>query len=182
MPTIKARYPTWFPQLPSIGGLKYYAGVRLGKMISVSVSPEYQQASALGGNRRIFSSAAVALNISSLTLEAFESMFGSKDTGDDELSDALSVSKRGGLAYITGEQVDGRRFWRVHLLRDVTFIPPSESAVTYNGQVTFTTPSISGTAWPDYMAGKWRERKDFDDPDDAELALDLISSIGGLMK
>lgn len=179
MATIKARYPTWFPQEPAIGGLMYSSGVCLGKMISVSVSPEYQQASALGGGRRIFISAAVALNTSQLTFEAYKSMFGGAGA-NGELSDLLGISKRGGLAYITGEQEDGHRFWRVHLLRDVIFIPPSESAVTFNGQVTFTTPSLSGTAWPDYIAGKWRERKDFNALAVAEAALNLIDSNGGL--
>ena len=65
-------------------------------------------------------------------------------------------------------------------VRGLKFIPPSESAVTFNGQVTFTTPSISGTAWPDYIAGKWRERKDFNALADAEAALNLIDSNGGL--
>lgn len=181
MATIKARYPTWFPQQPAIGGLAYDNGVRVGKMMSVSISPEFEQVSALGGGGSVFKRAGVALNTSCLPLAAYKAMFGGSGAAG-ELIDPTYSAARGGFGYITGELEDGCSFWRVHFLRDVVFVPPNESAVTLNGQVTFTTPSISGAAWPDYSEGRWRERKDVTALDEAVFLLESIGLGGRLIE
>ncbi len=152
MATIKARLPVWKAEDSE-------KGVSLGGMMSVSVAPTYEQTSRLGGNKLIFTGAAVSLNTSHLPLEAYKAMFDAATENDGEIADKIICGKRGAFFYITGELINGVPLWVLHKLNSVQFIPPSESAVTKGTQVSFTTPSLTGETRE--TGNTWRTRQYF---------------------
>lgn len=152
MATIKARLPVWKAENAE-------CGVSLGRMMSVSVAPTYEQTSRLGGSKLIFTGAAVSLNTTHLPMTAYKAMFDTGTEKSNELADKVICGKRGAFFYITGELIDGAPLWVFHKLNSVQFIPPAESAVTKGVQVSFTTLSLTGEARE--VNGTWRSRQYF---------------------
>lgn len=152
MATIKARFPVWKAEDAE-------CGVSLGRMMSVSVAPTYEQTSRLGGSKLIFTGATVSLNTTHLPMTAYKEMFDAGTENGSKLADKVLCGKRGAFLYITGELIDGEPLWVLHELKSVQFVPPAESAVTKGAQVSFTSPSITGEAKE--VGNVWRVRQYF---------------------
>ncbi len=148
----------------------YGAGAVVGKLMSVSVSPNFTQAGRLGKYALVFDNASIALNTTALPADASAAMFGDFA--------ALEQGVPGGFGYAEGVMDSGAVTYAVHWLRKVVFTPPPESAVSINGTtVSFSTPSIVGVAWDD-GSEQWR-----DDPATfatAAAAIDYLKTKAGI--
>lgn len=162
MATIGALYPVFAPIIRDSTSEKetvYGAGVIIGKMMNASTAPSFTVGSMLTNYKHRFEFAVVTLGTSEIPIAAGVAMFGYKQNGNT-LSDPIMTGIPGAFGYIEKKVINGKKKFVVWWIRRVVFTPPSESAVTKGESISFTTPSITGTA---IQEGKtWRDCSDFD--------------------
>lgn len=171
MATIGAAYPVFAPIIKEANSDKetvYGAGVIIGKMMNVSTAANFTVGSMLTNYKHRFEYAVVTLGTSEIPIVAGVAMFGYKQNGNT-LSDPIMTGIPGAFGYIEKKVIRGQKKYVVRWIRRVVFTPPSESAVTKGESVSFTTPSIIGTA---VREGKtWRDSSGFESLSEAKSYL-----------
>ena len=141
----------WISKLNGQTGL-YEKAFKCGEMVNTSVNPQYNTATLYGDNRkveevRMFKSADITLGVTRLPVQAAEIMFGHKILEDG--SEVLNTGDDGnyvGYAFIVQEMKSGSKKYRACLIYKAKF---NEGQADYESQaenLTFKTPSISGSA------------------------------------
>lgn len=130
----------------------YEKAFKCGELVNTSINPQYNTASLYGDNRkveeiRLLKTADITLGVTRIPVQAAEIMFGHKLLEDG--SEVLNTGDDGnyvGYAFITQEMESGAKKYRACLIYKAKF---NEGQVDYETQgenVTFKTPSITGSA------------------------------------
>lgn len=149
--TDRALFPVFTPN-------EHGEGVRLGKLMNVSVAERFLQLSALNNFRHIFNYAVVTLGSTYISAKAYEKAFGAYVT-ENQIIDQPLMGVPGSFGYIVRNVEDGNKKWCVIWIERITFAPPPDSAITKASSTTFVTPSITGIAQEDGTG--WRKKTDF---------------------
>lgn len=163
-------------------------GMILAKMMSCTVTPTQNKVEVYGDDDvaeqdNSVTGAAVALNTTYLPTEPAAYMFGSEYKKATETEPEQLISKDSDEApevaygYIDGHKQDGKKKFRVRIIPRVVFNQPAETSNTKGNTVTFTTPSISGTAKVDPVTGEWKHDYFFDS---AKAAVDFLKTTMGI--
>lgn len=158
--TDRALFPVFVPNA-------HGEGVKLGKLMNVSVAESFTQLSALNEYRQIFNYAAVTLGSTHISSKAYEKAFGAYVT-ENMIIDQPLMGIPGKFGYIKRDVEDGIKKWCVVWIERITFTPPPDSAITKASSTTFVTPSITGmsqengTGWrKKFFFETLREAKEF---------------------
>lgn len=141
----------WIARLDGKTGL-YEKAFKCGELVNTSINPQYNTSSLYGDNRkveeiRLLKTADITLGVTRIPVQAAEIMFGHKILDDG--SEVLNTGDDGnyvGYAFITQEMESGARKYRACLICKAKF---NEGQVDYETQgenITFKTPSITGSA------------------------------------
>lgn len=177
MATDRAAYPVFSPIIKASGDKKpprYGNGVVIGKLMNVSTAASYTVASELAKYKHRFEYAAVTLGTTEIPTLAAIAMFGYEQNAN-VLSEPVMTGIAGGFGYIRRERIDGVIKYCVPWIYNVTFTPPSDSAITKGATATFTTPSVTGTAVSEFP--KWRELFYFETFSEAKAFLNCKAGI-----
>lgn len=163
----------WIAELDAETGA-YKNAFKCGELVNTSVNPQYNTAPLYGDNRkveeiRLFKTADVTLGVTTLPAKASNVMFGHKVSEDgSETSNTSDENAYVGYAFITQEQVDGKKKYRACLLYKVKFNEGQEDYETQGENVVFKTPTINGSVLA-RDNGDWREKSPyFDSEGDAD--------------
>ena len=140
-----------------------------GKAIGITVTPSFAEASLYADDIQAeydkeFKYADVAMNTSTLPLEAHERMFGHKIGGNSESEinyNANDEQSYVGMGWISSEKIDGKRKYVGNFLNKAKFSEPSEDYSTKGDNIEYKTPSISGRALA-LDNGDWKKADSFE--------------------
>lgn len=158
-------------------GIIYGEMHTLGKMMSVKISPEYEDVKVYGDDQiaeevNVFKSAGIELGVTHLPTECESVIFGNlvnPETGkitDTEFDDGNYC----GFGFIICLKVKGKDIYRLYVIRKSKFTVPNDEFNTKGETISFQTPNISGKAYAP-IDGKWRERQEFTTAAEAISAL-----------
>lgn len=153
---------------------KYSGAFKCGEAVNTSVSPEYNEATLRGDNKEVrrkkkFKSAAVNLGVTYLPAQAGKVMFGHDVSEDNKTETSKSSDEANyvGYGFISEEtQAEGDVFVAC-ILHKVLFAEGENSYNTEGENITFATPTLSGTAAP-LADGTWRTKQVFDSEEEAD--------------
>lgn len=154
---------------------RYKNAFRCGELINTSITPQYNTASLYGDNRkveeiRLFKTADIAIGVTKLPVLAAKIMFGHRvDESGEEVSNAADKNRYVGYAFITREMASGVEKYRACLLYKVKFNEGQEDYETQGENLTFKTPTISGSVLA-LDDGSWRIKSPYFDTEDAAYA------------
>ncbi len=160
----------WVAELDTTTG-GYKNAFKCGELVNTSVNPQYNSASLFGDNRkveeiRLFKTADITLGVTTMPSKASDVMFGHKVNEDgSELSNTSDENKYVGYAFITQEQISGKKKYRACLIFKAKFNEGQEDYETQGDSVVFKTPTISGSALA-LDNGDWREKSPYFDTED----------------
>ena len=151
---------------------KYKDAFKCGELVNTSINPQYNTASLHGDNRkveeiRLFKTADITLGVTRIPVKAATIMFGHNLLEDG--SEVQNIGDDGnyvGYAFITQEMESGARKYRACIICKAKF---NEGQVDYETQgenVTFKTPTISGSALS-LDNGDWCIKSPYFDTEDA---------------
>ncbi len=162
MATDRAAFPVFAPITERSKENKpprYGNGVVIGKLMNVSTAGNYTVCSALARHRHRFEYGIITLGTTEIPLLAASVMFGF-ELNSNILREKDMSGIPGGFGYIKRERLNGKIKFCVPWIYNITFTPPSDSAITQGATPTFTTPSLTGTAVSEFPA--WRDLFYFD--------------------
>ena len=160
----------WIAKLNGKTGL-YEKAFKCGELVNTSINPQYNTASLYGDNRkveeiRLLKTADITLGVTRIPVQAAEIMFGHKLLEDgSEVQNTGDDGNYVGYAFITQEMESGAKKYRACLIYKAKF---NEGQVDYETQgenVTFKTPSITGSALSKDN-GDWRIKSPYFDTED----------------
>ncbi len=141
--------------------------LKLGEMIEIDVSPNFNEGSLYGDNAlceyvKEFKDIDVTLNTTTMPVKAYEILFGQKVTGDGEhiAANINDVSNYVGFGFVKGEMVKNVTTYFAVWLPKVKFTLPSEKCTTKGESITWGTPSITGKGTCD-GTGDWKKTDRF---------------------
>ncbi len=142
-----------------------------GKAINTTVTPNNNEGGVFADNQQTesvteFKNASVVLGTDRLPVKAATLLFGHKTQEDEtEVSNSDDASAYVGYGFITMEVLDGVKKYRACILHKVKFTEGEESYQTKGDSITFSTPSLSGTALAD-SKGNWRTKSPYFETED----------------
>ncbi len=155
------------------GNKQYANGFVCGEAITTEVNPTYAEGKLEGDNRVVinrkkFTHAAVTMGTTRLPKQAAPIIFGHQLMEDgQERSKVTDESRYVGYGFISKEQdPDGSIKHIAVVLYKVMFADSNNSYQTEGDNITFNTPSLSGTAIGD-DDGDWCTKKPFETEDAA---------------
>lgn len=159
----------------------YTNGFKCGEAVSTSVTPAYNEGSCYGDNKQTeyvkeFKNAAIEAGVTRLPLIAKNVLFGHSVDSDIEVSNTDDEANYVGYGFISSEAVNGKRQYGACVILKVLFAEGADSYTTKGDSITFSTPTISGTAIA-IGNGDWRKRKYFDTKEEAEAYIEGILNI-----
>lgn len=153
---------------------RYSDGFKCAKAVKFDCTPSYVSGSISGDDEvaeqeTAFKDAAVTLGTTDLPLEAADVCFG--HTVDKQTKKVIKKttdeSNNVGVGVIVPQVIDGQRSYVGFIVTCVKFQESAESFTTKGDSITFSNPSISGTAIAD-KDSQWEVKQAFTDPDEAE--------------
>lgn len=183
MPNFGLSHP-WVAEYVARG--RYRNSFRCGEAVTTSVTPKFSEGSLLADNKEVenvkeFKNAAVNIGVTQLPKIAAKTMLGHAVEEDGtEVSNTEDSTGYVGYGFITAEMEAGKKKYRACLLLKVKFAEGEESYETKGDNITFKTPSLSGTAIGD-EDGTWRIKSPkFDTEEEADKWIQV--QIGALEK
>ncbi|MCD8096992.1 MAG: hypothetical protein LUE31_02940 [Lachnospiraceae bacterium] len=145
----------------------YSDGFQVGEGMTVTIAPQYAEGSVYGDNHRVmykkkFKNANVTLGITRLPIEA-QSVFFGRTVGDDNevVRSSKDVENYVGLGCVSNkEDEDATVTYEAAWLHKVKFSDPGFDLETEGENITFKTPSLSGSAEA-FSTGEWVTTKEF---------------------
>lgn len=143
--------------LPTIAKLntntgKYSDRFKCGKATNTSVVPNYATGTLWADNRKAedvkeFKDATVTLGVDSMPIKASDVVFGHKVNEDGTISDrATDEGNYVGYGFVGREMKEGKKQYRGCILLKVKFQEGEESYSTKGDNITFGTPTLTGSA------------------------------------
>ena len=153
---------------------KYTNAFKCGEAVSTSVTPTYNEASLRGDNKEVrnkkkFKNAAVSMGVTHMPVKAKSVMFGHTVSEDEKTEESNSADEANyvGYGFISEETLGDDDVFVACILHKVIFAEGEEAYTTEGDSITFSTPTVSGTAIP-LKDGKWRTKQVFDTEEDAD--------------
>lgn len=150
----------------------YKDAFQCGKAVSTSITPNSNEASLYADNVQVeyvteFTNATLSLGVDRLPVQAAELLFGHSTTEQGvETSAGNDAGKYVGYGFVTAEMVDGVKRYRGCVLHKCKFAEGEESFTTKGDSITFSTPTLSGTAMAD-EDNNWRTKSQYYDTESA---------------
>lgn len=153
----------------------YKKGFQVGAGMTIQIQPQYAEGSVYGDNRRVkykkkFKNANVTLGTTSLPKESQEVMFGRTVGADGAVvSNGLTdEANYVGLGCYSVEEADddAEKKYTALWLCKVKFEDPGDDFETEGENITYKTPSLTGTAEM-LKNGEWRKKEQFDSEEEA---------------
>lgn len=143
--------------LPTIAKLntntgKYSERFKCGHAINTSIVPNYATGTLWGDNRKVedvkeFKDATITLGVDSMPVKASEVVFGHKVAEDGSISDrATDEGHYVGYGFIGREMKAGKKQYRACIILKAKFQEGEESYSTKGDNITFGTPTLTGSA------------------------------------
>lgn len=138
----------------------YSNGFRCGKAISTSVTPNMSTASLYADNSEAervdeFVNAAVGVGTDRLPAIAAHALFGHTVADGEETDKDGDANAYVGYGFYVSKMEDGKKTYNAVVLTKVKFTEGEESYQTKGDQITFQTPTLSGSATA-LSNGVWR--------------------------
>ena len=153
----------------------YSDGFKYSHAVSLSITPNYAEASLYGDDMQVeyekaFTNAAVSLGTTSTPIQAASTMFGHEvDTANSKvIYRATDDANYVGLGVIAPEKVDGENKFVALIVLSAKFADSAESYTTKGDSLAFNTPTIEGSAVAADDNGKWKVTQVFDTEAEAE--------------
>lgn len=153
----------------------YSDGFKYSHAVSLSITPNYAEASLYGDDMQVeyekaFTNAAVSLGTTSTPIQAASTMFGHEvDTANNKvIYKATDDANYVGLGVIAPEKVDGENKFVALIVLSAKFADSAESYTTKGDSLQFNTPTIEGSAVAADDSGKWKITRVFDTEAEAE--------------
>ncbi len=145
----------------------YSDGFQVGEGMTIQIAPQYAEGSVYGDNRRViykskFKNATVTLGVTRMPIEA-QSVFFGRTVGDDNevVRSSSDVANYVGLGCVANkEDEDSTVTYEAAWLHKVKFSDPGLDLETEGENITFKTPSLSGSAEA-LSTGEWITTKEF---------------------
>lgn len=152
------------PWIAKYSAGKYTDAFQCGKAINTTVTPNTVSAALFADNQQVedvneFSNATVVLGVNTIPAQAPEVLFGHKagTTEGEEVSNTGDSGSYVGYGFVVASMDAGVKKYQACFLHKVKFAEGEESYQTKGDQITFVTPSLSGTAYGDEN-GDWRTK------------------------
>lgn len=164
------------------GAKTYEDATALGKAVSMSITPNYNEASLYGDDAlaeydKYFKDADIVLGTTTIPIEMQKMMFGHTVSENQVSSNANDENNYCGVGIMSVEKVDGKTKYAAIFLYKVKFSEPSDEFTTRGDSIEYKTPSISGKASAE-DDGAWRETNVFDTESDAyDWILSMFASV-----
>ncbi|MBP5309635.1 MAG: major tail protein [Lachnospiraceae bacterium] len=153
----------------------YSDGFKYSHAVSLNITPNYAEASLFGDDMQVeyeksFTNATISLGTTSTPIEAASVMFGhTVDLANKKVTyKATDEANYVGLGVIAPEKVDGENKFVALIVLSAKFADSSEAFSTKADSLTFTTPTIEGSASAADDDGTWKITETFDDEASAE--------------
>lgn len=149
----------------------YSDAFKCGKAVNTTVTPNTNEGQLFADNQQTenvteFKNASVVLGTDRLPVQAGNVLFGHNTQKDgSEVSNSDDASSYVGYGFITMEILDGVKKYRACILHKVKFAEGEESYQTKGDSITFSTPSLSGTALAN-NSGDWRTKSPYFETED----------------
>lgn len=168
-----AYYGLSHPIIAALGSSGYTDGFQCGKAVSVSVTPNYNEASLYGDNElaeyaKAYKDTDITLGLTTLPKAALSVMFGhTTDTSSGETKyGSQDEAAYCGFGFYSSEMNNGTVTHYAVWLPKVKFSEAADSYTTKGDSIQFQTPSLSGKGQAD-DDGNWKYGKSFDTEADA---------------
>lgn len=190
MAQFKARMPVVAKRTEEGEKVSFSTGLKVGKMISVGVTPSQSNVTLYGDDDiaeedNSVTNAAVSLNTSHIPSKVSALIFGATHKEATDTTEEEVIYKDGdeapyvGFGFVDGHKISGEKKFRVVWLPRVKFSLPAETSNTRGETTAFSTPSISGTAKVDPITGEWKH--DYFYPTAAE-AVAKLKELAGIVE
>lgn len=158
------------------GKTSYSGGIRFGKAVRIEITPTYEDVSDYGDindddEERECTGAEVTLGTSMIPEAAENAVNGHTLVENEVLSNCKDRASPLGIGVRTRESIDGQTKYVAIWLHNVKMTEEGQSHETRGDSITYTTPSVKGTARPDEN-GDWRTKKTFGTKEEADAWLD----------
>ena len=163
------------------GVVSYKNGIRFGKAVKYEISPNYEDVSDYQDINETdpeeeIRSADITLEISEI-LEGSEGViFGYEVNADETIANQNNRASPIGLGIVTREVIAGTTSYVAYWIHKVLFREEGRTHETKGDAITYITPSVKGTATPDYN-GNWRIKKRFTSKAEADAWIDEKAGI-----
>ena len=133
---------------------KYSDSFKCGKAINTSIVPNYATGELWADNGKVedvkeFKDATVTLGVNTMPENAAEVIFGHTVKADGSISEKTTdTANYVGYGFVAKEINEGKTQYRGCILLKVKFQEGEESYNTKGGNITFNTPTLSGSAVP----------------------------------
>lgn len=164
MPNFGLSKPTIGKLNPETG--KYSDVIKCGEAVNTTVTPNYNSASFYSDNQKTedvseFKDATVALGVNALPIRAAEILFGHTIAEDGTETDKTDDSgSYVGYGFVTSEMKSGVKKYRACFLFKCKFTEGEESYQTRGDNITFTNPTLNGSAMGN-KDGEWRKKSPY---------------------
>lgn len=143
-------------------------GMAVGRLIKVTTAPTQNSTKlyaddGLAEEANDTSSVAITLNTDTIPMTVAAALFGCKYTAASGANpENLEYSSEDiapfvGFGFVSGELVNNTKSYKVTVYNKVKFAMPSTEYDTKGESITFGTPTINGTAYPDDNGKIYRE-------------------------
>lgn len=153
----------------------YSDGFKYSHAVSLSITPNYAEASLYGDDMQVeyekaFTNATISLGTTSTPIQAASTMFGHEvDAVNNKVTyKATDNANYVGLGVIAPEKVDGEDKFVALIILSAKFADSAESYSTKGDSLAFNTPTIEGSAVAADDNGKWKITQVFDTEAEAE--------------
>lgn len=149
----------------------YSDGFQYSHAVSMSVTPNYSEASLHGDDMQVeyeksFNNATISLGTTSTPIQAADTMFGHEVNGNRIIYKATDEPNYVGLGVIAPEKVDGENKYVAMIIISAKFADSADTLTTKGESLTFGTPTIEGSAVAD-DEGNWKITETFNSEADA---------------
>ena len=163
------------------GAVSYENGSRFGKAVKYEISPNYEDVSDYQDINETdpaeeIRSVEITLETSQIPEHAEAVMFGYGINGDETIANQNNKASPIGLGIVTREVIAGTTYYVAYWVHKVLFREEGRTHETKGDTITYTTPSVKGTAVPDYN-GNWRTKKRFTSKAEADAWIDEKAGI-----
>ena len=163
------------------GVVSYKNVTRFGKAVKYEISPNYEDVSDYQDINETdpaeeIRSADITLEISEMSEHSEGVMFGYEINADETIANQNNRASPIGLGIVTREVIAGATSYVAYWIHKVLFREEGQTHETKGDAITYITPSVKGTATPDYN-GNWRTKKRFTSKAEADAWIDEKAGI-----
>lgn len=180
-----AKISAKLPIVATIGTSAYEDGIAIGRMVSITTTPTQNNVQlyaddALAEEANDTASVALSLNTDTVPMSVAGILFGATYTASTTGPIETAVYKSSdtapfvGFGFIAGEMNSNVKTYKVIFYKKVKFNLPTGEYTTKGESITFGTPTLTATAYPDDDEIIWEEYN-YSDADDA------VTKLGSLL-